>query len=86
MPAAWRERALNARSLPPNHPLRVQEEAALAEGVNGFFGLLDTLKKDCEGMASHLRTKYAAGWRALLPMRWRPTLPAPTASGGAPDA
>ena len=72
MPAAWRERALNARSLPSGHPVREAELKTLEEGRQGFYGLVSSARKDCRGLAIHLRTKYTLGWRSLIPLRVRP--------------
>ena len=72
MPAAWRERASNAYSLPPNHPVRESELPILEEGRAGFYRTLNTSYNDCRGLGTHLRTKYALGFRGLVPLRLRP--------------
>lgn len=72
MPVAWRERASNAYSLPPNHPVREAELPILQEDRLGFYRTLQASHNDCRGLATHLRTKYALGVRGLVPLRLRP--------------
>ncbi len=83
MPVAWRERASNALSLHPDHPLRKAELKTLEEGRVGFYGLARGARVDCRGLATHLRTKYAIGWRSLLPLRFRPALRIPSGNAAA---
>jgi hypothetical protein len=78
MPAAWRERASNALSFHPDHPLRQSELTTLEGGRVGFYDLAGKLREDCHGLAAHLRTKYAIGWRSLIPLRLRPPLRVPS--------
>ena len=86
LPSAWRERALNAYSMPSGHPWRDEEMKALKEGMDAFYDKLARLRTDCENLASHLRTKYAIGWRGLLPLRVRPQRAAPSLHAPSPRA
>ncbi len=83
MPTAWRERTSNALSLHPDHPVRQSELKTLEEGRVGFYGLATKVRIDCRGLATHLRTKYAMGWRSLIPLRLRPTLRVPSGNAAA---
>jgi hypothetical protein len=68
----------------PDHPWRKEEMKALKEGVDAFYDKLAGLKTDCQNLASHLRTKYAIGWRGFLPLRLRPQLLAPSLRASKP--
>ena len=81
MPAAWRERALNALQLPHGHPDKESEFKATKEGRAGFYILLKKVRQDCIGLAEHLRTKYAVGWRSWFPRRLKPTKQIPKTDG-----
>jgi hypothetical protein len=83
MPAAWRERASNALSRHPDDPVRKSELKTLEEGRVGFYDLATKVRIDCRGLATHLRTKYAIGWRSLIPLRLRPTLRVPSGNAAA---
>jgi hypothetical protein len=83
MPTAWRERASNALSLHPDHPVRQSELKTLEEGRVGFYELATKVRIDCRGLATHLRTKYALGWRSLIPLRLRPALRTPSDNAAA---
>lgn len=72
IPTVWHERARAAYGLASGHPVRTAELEALKEAADDFFHVLSGLLVDCEGLATHLHTRYAMGWRMLLPLRLRP--------------
>ncbi len=82
MPAAWRERAFNAYAMPLADPDKQSELKAVSEGRKGFYELLPKVRKDCVGLATHLRTKYTLGWRSWIPLKFRPEKIIPE---GSPD-
>ncbi len=85
MPNAWRERALNAFSMPEGHPDKRGELDSIEEGRKGFYELLSKVEKDCRGLATHLRTKHAIGWRLLIPLRLRPERQLPAGQSKKPS-
>ena len=76
LPRMWRERAQRAGELVYNDPVRVAEITDLAEGAKQFYETLEGLREDCERIGANLRTRYPTGWRAMIPLRLRPALPA----------
>jgi|SRR5687767_1119161 len=86
MPTVWRARADRVEKLPTS--VRRQEEVGeLRLSARSFYGVLEGICEDCEGLAMHLRTKYAIGWRGLVPLRFRPKQRAslPEGRGPGPD-
>ncbi len=72
MPVVWHQRVVALARLPGDDPRVVKARKEIPESPPMFYGLLESLRTDCHGLAVHLRTRYGLGWRTFLPMRFRP--------------